>query len=546
MSEITIFTARHVHTMSDSQPAATAIAVRDGRILEAGTPESLRPWTDKFDVTVDDRFKDKVIMPGFIDPHLHPSLGAVLLPSYFLTAFDWNLPDRQVSATRGRDAYLAGLKEAFEREGRNQEIFITWGYHQQWHGEVGRAELNEISGDHPIIIWHRSFHEVIANDAAIDRMGIERSVLERHPQINLETGRFSETGSKLAVAQIRDFLFGDSRFIQGLQKVMQVVHRGGHTTVGDMCFGIFDVEQEWAAYKMMFDHAGIPLRIMMVPRGRPPENADDDTIVELARLEERETEKLRFDKRVKLFTDGAMFSELMQLNEPGFIDGHHGEWLMVPEDFEAAARTYWHAGYRIHVHCTGDLGLELALDTLEKLQWEKPRFNHGFTIEHFGVSTEEQVRRIKVLGALVCANPYYIHELGEAYWTGSIGHERASQMVRLGSVARAGIPFGLHSDFTMAPAEPLRNAWVAVNRLSETGKVLAPPERVSVHQAMRAITIDAALMIGMENEIGSIRSGKRADFTVLDDDPYQVAPETLKDVGVHATVFEGQVFGIER
>ena len=198
------------------------------------------------------------------------------------------------------------------------------------------------------------------------------------------------------------------------------------------------------------------------------------------------------------------------------------------------------------MHCTGDLGLELALDTLEKLQWEKPRFNHGFTIEHFGVSTEEQVRRIKVLGALVCANPYYIHELGEAYWTGSIGHERASQMVRLGSVARAGIPFGLHSDFTMAPAEPLRNAWVAVNRLSETGQVLAPPERVSVHQAMRAITIDAALMIGMENEIGSIRAGKRADFTVLDDDPYQVAPETLKDVGVHATVFEGQVFGIER
>ena len=89
---------------------------------------------------------------------------------------------------------------------------------------------------------------------------------------------------------------------------------------------------------------------------------------------------------------------------PAIIDGHHGEWLTAPEQFEAIARPYWNAGYRIHVHCTGDLGVELALDVLDKLQFERPRVDHRFTIEHFGVSTEDQVRRIKALGALVSAN----------------------------------------------------------------------------------------------------------------------------------------------
>jgi predicted amidohydrolase YtcJ len=189
--------------------------------------------------------------------------------------------------------------------------------------------------------------------------------------------------------------------------------------------------------------------------------------------------------------------------------------------------------------------LELALDVLQKLQDEKPRFNHRFTIEHFGVSNLEQVRRIKDLGAIVSANVYYVHELGEAYWQKSIGHERASQMARLGSLERAGIPFALHSDFTMAPAMPLNSAWVAVNRVGESGAVLCSEERISVDAAMRAITIDAAYIIGMEDEIGSIRAGKKADFTVLEQDPWEVDPMQLRNIPIWGTVFEGTPFPIQ-
>ena len=149
------------------------------------------------------------------------------------------------------------------------------------------------------------------------------------------------------------------------------------------------------------------------------------------------------------------------------------------------------------------------------------------------------------LGGLVSANVYYVYELAGAYWKHSIGYERATRMARLATVVREGIPLALHSDFTMAPAQPLNHAWVAVNRIGESGEVAGPEERLSLEQALRAITIDAAFVLGMEDEIGSIRAGKRADFTVLEADPYEEPVESLKDIPIWGTVFEGRPFPIQ-
>lgn len=203
---------------------------------------------------------------------------------------------------------------------------------------------------------------------------------------------------------------------------------------------------------------------------------------------------------------------------------------------------YWNADYKIHVHCTGDLGVELTLDILEKLQWERPRFRHGFTFEHFGFCTPEQVQRIAALGAHVSANVYYLYELSHTYAEQGIGFERASQMARLGTCVREGVRTTLHSDFTMAPALPLNSAWVAANRLNCQGQVMCAEERLTVEQALRAITTDAAVVLGLEHDIGSIRAGKKADFTVLDDSPFQAGAEYLHQLNVLGTVFEGRVF----
>ena len=539
MGAITVYTAKRIHTMNPGMPTATAVAVRDGQILEVGTPDSLAPWLEGAEVVFDDRFADHILTPGFVDPHLHPTLGAVLLPTHFITAMDWSLPWGMARAVRGHDAFVDRLRAIHEGIGDPDEPLITWGYHRIWHGDIGRDLLDAVAPDRPVVVWQRSFHEMFVNSAALRWLEIDEAEVDRHPQVEIARGRFCEMGVALLMRSLKRHLLAPQRFRHGLDLLKRVVRYGGHTTIADMGMGFFDMDMEWAGVKDALDRDDTPFRTAIVSRC----NIDADPESELDRLADlpaRNTERLRFGNHIKFFADGGFFAELMQLMAPGFIDGHEGEWMTSPEQLEALCRAAWLRGFNLHVHCTGDLGVELALDILEKLQWERPRFDHRFTIEHFGVATPEQCRRLKVLGAQVSANPYYVHELGDAYWRHSIGMERASQMVRLGSLARNGVPFALHSDLTMAPALPLNNAWVAVNRLSESGRTLGEGERISVHRALRAITLDAAYILGLENEIGSIRAGKRADFTVLEQDPYEVPEAALRDVPVWGVVFEGE------
>lgn len=548
MSEITVYTARQIHTMNPSLPHATAVAVRDDKIIEVGELENMAPWLDAHPHRIDDTFADKILMPGFIDPHLHPTLGATLLPCHFITAMEWKLPDRTAAPVRGADAYMARLRDIEANLPTPDEPLITWGFHKIWHGVVNREVLNGVSDTRPIVVWQRSFHEVIANDAAIDWMGLDRDELDRHEQVDLITGRFFETGLAVAMQGMQPFLSNPQRFMAGLERVKEAIHHGGHTTIGELAYPLLDDSVEWGILSMALDTDETPFRMEVIPRCALRGDLGADPAEDLERIDafaDRSTAKLRFGDGVKMFSDGGFFAELMQLQDPGFIDGHEGEWMIPPELFERYCRTFWNAGKRIHVHCTGDLGLELALDTLEKLQFERPRFNHRFTIEHFGISTPEQARRIADLGACVSANIYYLHELGEAYYQHSVGYERASQMARLGSLQRNNVTTALHSDFTMAPALPLNSAWVAVNRLSETGQVMGENERIDLDAAMRAITIDAAYVLGREDEIGSIRAGKKADFTVLEADPWETPVEDLRDIPIWGTVFEGRPFPIK-
>ena len=163
------------------------------------------------------------------------------------------------------------------------------------------------------------------------------------------------------------------------------------------------------------------------------------------------------------------------------------------------------------------------------------RADHRFTLEHFAYSTEDQSRQLKALGAVVSANPYYHYILSDIYSERWLGQDRGSQMVRLGSLERHGVPFALHSDSPMAPLSPLTLAWNATNRVTINGNATGAKERTSLHAALRAITVDAAWIMGWEDEIGSIRAGKKADFTVLEADPYQVGATGLREIPVWGT-----------
>ena len=543
---ITVFPAKSIITMNASMPRAEAVAVRDGKILETGTLESLQPWLSKYNHKIDKQFKDSFIVPGLIDPHLHPSMAAVLLPTYFITAMEWKMPWGTTPATRSAVEYDERLKEALSKP-THGELFITWGHHNLWHGPISRSRLNSIDSKTPIVVWNRSFHEVCMNDAALELLEIKEADVANATQIDFEKGRFYEIGLGYAIQKLNPYILAPEIFKEGLLKLKEVVHFGGQTTIADMAVGLFDFETELNTQAALYENEDNPFRVELIAHSTVMQKGNSIEQAEelIAQLPERNSHRLNFGKRVKLFTDGAFFSQVAQLMEPGYIDGHQGEWLSTPEQFEENARVFWNKGYAIHVHCTGDLGLELAVDTLQKMQDEKPRFNHGFTIEHFGLSTPEQVFRLSKLGANISANAYYVHELSDIYSNDSVGYERASSMARIGTSFKEGITTTLHSDFTMAPAQPLMSMWVAVNRINEKGNLMCEEERITPQQGLEAITINAARVLGLDHEIGSIRAGKKADFTILEEDPLNIDPIKIKDIDIKATVFEGKVFSLK-
>jgi predicted amidohydrolase YtcJ len=173
------------------------------------------------------------------------------------------------------------------------------------------------------------------------------------------------------------------------------------------------------------------------------------------------------------------------------------------------------------------------------LQKNTPTVDHRLSLEHFAYTTEDQNRQLKELGAVVSANPYYHFILSDIYSDQWLGADRGNQMVRLGSLERLGVPFAFHSDSPMAPLEPLSLVSAAVNRITINGNLTGELERVSLDAGLRAITINAAWVMGYEDQIGSIRAGKKADFTILEADPYKVNPKRIKDIKIWGTVFEG-------
>jgi len=206
---------------------------------------------------------------------------------------------------------------------------------------------------------------------------------------------------------------------------------------------------------------------------------------------------------------------------------------------------YWKAGLQIHIHTNGNLGNGNTVDALAELQSRHPRFDHRFTLQHYGISTPSQAKRLKALGAVVSINPYYLYQRAEINRE-HIGTERAYLAARYRTLLDAGIPTTMHSDTPIGPAKPLEWVWIAVNRFGQSGQTLAPAERITINEAMRMITIDAAYSLGIDDLIGSIEPGKFADFTVLEQDPYQSTPEKLRDIQIWGTVVGGKVNPVSR
>ncbi|MFO1089583.1 MAG: amidohydrolase [Hyphomicrobiales bacterium] len=544
---LTIYTARKIITLDPARPTAEAVAVAGDRIVAAGSLDEVKAAVGEKPVTVDTTFAEKVIVPGFFAQHDHPILAALTMSSEILSIEDWVLPSGTVKAVTDKQDFLTRLAAAEKKLTDPNEALLTWGYHAQFFGKLTRKDVDTVSTTRPILVWSRSCHEFVINSAAMQRAKLDEAVVagwsaSQRKQSNVEEGHFWEQGLFAAMPSLAPMVANPQRLTSGLELVRDYMQAKG-VTLGCEPGGVL-AKPVQDAVNSVFSSPAMPFRWYFIVDGKSMADRikDDSQVVP-------ESEKIaawyggmtaQSVKQVKLFADGAIYSQAMQVREP-YLDHHEGEWMTDLDVFQRAFRIYWDAGYQVHVHVNGDAGLDRVLDTLEENLKRTPRTDHRTVIVHFAVSAPDQVARIAKLGAIVSGNPYYVTALADQYGKVGLGPERADEMVRLGDVTRAGVSYSLHSDMPMAPCDPLFLMWCAVNRITPSGRVAGPEQRVSAEGALRGVTLEAAYSLQLEHEVGSIVPGKRANFTILGDDPLAVDPLAIKDIKVWGTVMEGRV-----
>ncbi|PSV30056.1 hydrolase [Photobacterium sp. GB-27] len=551
-SQTTIFYGGPVITMEKSQPRAEAVVTsKYGKIVYVGSEqEALKQYPNSKKVDLD----DKVLMPGFIEQHLHPFLAALTLNMPVIAPEEWQLPSKTWPAVTNHDDYIAALTLQEKALKDPNEVLWTWGFNNFFHGEISRQELDKISKTRPIGVWHRSAHEFYVNSAFIEKFGLNQTDIDKlgkevADQANLDEGHFLEGGALIyLLPRIASELGNKERFSAGLKQMVTMLHQKGVTAYNEP--GAFIPDYMIDTYLEILGGESTPMYSFFTPESKTPYFAKgkEGVLKEVERITTilPEDGKVRFfDKQVKLLFDGAIISQLMKMKD-GYTDGHHGEWIQTPEDVEAITKIFWENDYQILVHVNGDLGVEKLIKILEKRQAEYPREDHRFTIIHFANSTDEQVEKLKSLGAIISVNPYYVTGFSEKFGEVGLGEERAHSMVRLATIEKQEIPVSLHSDAPMAPSDPLLLAWSAATRISNEGNVIRPDLALSRDAALRGITIEAAYSWGQEETLGSIRTGKIANFTILEQDPYKVEIKTLKDIPIYGTVFEGKLFPIDK
>ncbi len=549
MSKITVYVARRIRTMDPGRPVAEAVAVMDGRVLSTGTLASMKPWLERHEHVIDRTLEGKVILPGLIDPHTHFSASAGYMSLTYIGPIESPGPHGINPPLGTHQDIIDKLKRTHAEEKDPKKPLLAWGLDPAIQGgHLHRDELDAITKDRPIWVITYAPHFVYVNSAALAISGIQPDTtihgVGRYPDGRLN-GVFVEIEAKRAVLGSMLVVIQKGGGLDGLRMMGDTARRAGVTTTAELVFGMMDFKLEWEMHQQAVNDPAFPVRMGLVSLENPLYKTHGEKAAEfLLGMSKQNNDKLFFHG-IKYLSDGSFPAMSLRLNFPGYLDGSNGVRNDVPwDELPARMLQFWKAGIQIHCHANGDQAIDASLDALAALQAAHPRFDHRFTIEHYCISNTMQARQLKALGGVASVNQYFAHYRSQIHDKEGYGPDRAEAVGRLATLEREGVIFALHSDFSLVvvPMHPLTAAWVAVNRIAADGKtVVAPGERIGVERALRAVTIDAAYVIGMEDKVGSLEPGKFADFAILEEDPFEVDPMKLKDIRVWGTALGGKL-----
>ena len=547
MTDTVVYTARRVITMNPSAPFAEAIAVRGGKILAAGSFDDVSSWGEH---RVDRRFADHVLTPGFVEAHTHVLAGG-LWEFPYVGYFDRRGPDGQDwPGCRNIDAVVGRLVEANELLAPGEQL-VAWGLDPIYFaGErLGAIDLDRVSATRPIFVFHASGHLATVNTAMLEACEITKDTTTpgvARDSLGEPNGELQEPPAMLLARSAYSAIGRATRSDEAKWNYGFEARNSGHTTVTDLGTTQLSRPDQVAAWRSVVEDPNYPSRVMIAvsPAGGV---ASSEELAELcAGLRKESTAKLKFGI-VKLVLDGSIQGFTARVSWPYYYRppaGHPGNglWLIPPEQVSEILSAYHEAGLTVHCHCNGDQAAEVFINAVEEALERHPRLDHRHTVQHSQLTTEAQYRRMGALG--MCANIFSNHTFywGDQHRDITVGPGRAAEMNACATAIREGVSFSIHSDAPITPMGHLGTAWSAVNRLTASGQVLGPHERISVMEALSAITLGAAFQLKLDAEIGSIATGKNADFAVLEEDPLEVDPLRLRDIAVWGTVLGGVPF----
>jgi predicted amidohydrolase YtcJ len=544
---IKIFSAKKIHTLNPSNPLATHIAVREGVILGVGSLDDVSGWGE---YVLDESFKDKVIVPGFIEAHAHVMAGGMMTLPY-LGFFDRPLADGSIApGIQSYEALIDALKSQDAKLEDPDEQIVAVGFdpiYFQDQPRLTRQHLDQVSVTRPIYIQHASGHLATVNSAmlAVNNVSAELRVegLGRDESGELDGELREPPAMSLCKTGYRTVMRSNSTE-QALRDFGAMARNVGITTCTDLAGAAILAPKQLELWKQVTADPEFPMRVVQynIP-AMPGVSADFSEIAaQMIKLRQNQTDKYRMPG-VKFVLDGSIQGFSALIDEPGYFKGEdHGQLLAVPEQLKDWLKPFHDAGLSIHMHCNGNKTQDLAIETIEEILCESYRPDHRHTITHAQLTTQAQLRKMAKLG--LCANFFSNHlwYWGDQHFEITVGPERSNQLEPCASAIREGVSFSVHSDAGVTPLGSLHTMWCAVNRVTPSGRVLGEEEKISPVAALKAVTIDAAYQMHMDHEIGSLEAGKRADMAILDDDPLTVDPMLIKDIGVQGTILGGLVY----
>ncbi|WP_285411220.1 amidohydrolase [Variovorax sp. efr-133-TYG-130] len=554
-TKTTVYPARKIITMNPMQPHATHVAVRDGRVLAVGSLADMQAWGA---FALDERFAAKVLMPGLVEGHCHLKEGSMWDWTY-LGWFDRRDPEGKVwSGLRSMDEVVSRLAEVAAKMTADgvpdTEPLVAWGFDPIYFGgeRMTVHHVDRASATRPIVIGHANGHLMNVNSAMLRIAEITRDnevegvvKFAEGADEGEPTGELQEPAAMFLVLR----KIGNAGLLApmteaGVRSFARLACLQGVTTATDLVNKL--AADDCGVLEKVTRDEDFAVRILPAFQAFHGTHGAAQGAEHVKSLVPRNTDRLRYGL-VKMMLDGSIQGFSARLRWPGHFNGApNGIWVTAPAQYEADFETYHRAGLTIHTHTNGDEASEVAIDAIGRVLTRAPRPDHRHTLQHGQMIDAPLFRRMASLG--LCANLFanHIWYWGDQHYEMTMGPDRANRLDACGSALAAGVPLAIHSDAPVTPLGPLFTAWCAVNRITPKGRLLGEAERITVPQALRAITLGAAWTLKLDGEIGSIECGKRADFCVLEDDPLEMDPMALKDARVWGTVLSGRVFQAQR